>query len=111
MEIRMKTLMAGPSGTRHPGEVHDVSAKEAEMLVAGGYADPVSKLDVAAPGGKKKQQPKGGAQQSPLEAAKAAVLTDIAGLESQLAAASDDDKPALAEQLAAKQQELAALTE
>lgn len=41
MEIRMKTLMAGPSGTRHPGETATVSADEAEMLIAGGYAEPV----------------------------------------------------------------------
>lgn len=41
MEIRMKTLMAGPSGTRHPGETATVSADEAEILVAGGYAEPV----------------------------------------------------------------------
>jgi len=34
----MQTLMAGPSGTRHPGEIHDLSAKEAAMLVDGGYA-------------------------------------------------------------------------
>lgn len=41
MEIRMKTLMAGPSGTRHPGEKATVSAEEAEMLIAGGYAESV----------------------------------------------------------------------
>lgn len=41
MEIRMKTLMAGPNGSRHPGEKCTVSAEEAEMLIAGGYAEPV----------------------------------------------------------------------
>lgn len=40
MEIRMKTLMAGPNGTRHPGETCTVSAEEAEMLIGGGYAEP-----------------------------------------------------------------------
>lgn len=40
MEIRMKTLMAGPNGSRHPGEKCTVSAEEAEMLIAGGYAEP-----------------------------------------------------------------------
>ncbi len=41
MEIRMKTLMAGPHGSRHPGEKCTVSAEEAEMLINGGYAEPV----------------------------------------------------------------------
>lgn len=40
MEIRMKTLMAGPNGSRHPGETCTVSADEAEMLINGGYAEP-----------------------------------------------------------------------
>ena len=41
MEIRMKTLMAGPNVTRHPGETCVVSAEEGEMLVKGGYAEAV----------------------------------------------------------------------
>lgn len=40
MEIRMKTLMSGPAGTRHPGETCTVSSEEAEMLINGGYAEP-----------------------------------------------------------------------
>lgn len=40
MEIRMKTLMAGPHGSRHPGETCTVSADEAEMLINAGYAEP-----------------------------------------------------------------------
>ena len=40
MEIRMRTLMAGPNGSRHPGEKCTVSAEEAEMLINAGYADP-----------------------------------------------------------------------
>jgi hypothetical protein len=42
MQIRMRTLSAGPSGTRHPGEIVDVSEAEAAALVAGGYAEPVA---------------------------------------------------------------------
>ena len=40
MEIRMKTTMAGPNGSRHPGEKCTVSAEDAEMLISAGYADP-----------------------------------------------------------------------
>lgn len=40
MKIRMNTLMSGPNGTRHPGEVCIVEADEAEMLVKAGYAEP-----------------------------------------------------------------------
>lgn len=40
MEIRMKTLMSGPDGSRHPGEVCTVEADEAEMLIKAGYAEP-----------------------------------------------------------------------
>lgn len=39
MKIRMNTLMSGPNGTRHPGEVCVVEADEAEMLVKAGYAE------------------------------------------------------------------------
>jgi len=40
-QIRMKTLMAGPTCTRHPGEVCMVSPEEAAVLVDGGYAEAV----------------------------------------------------------------------
>ena len=70
MKIRMNTLMAGPHGVRHPGEVCIVSEEEAEMLVSTGHAEAVEEakeetpqLDAEAveeadaaqkPGGKKK---------------------------------------------------------
>ncbi len=38
MFIEMKTLQAGPTGTREPGKVYDVPDKEAKELIAGGYA-------------------------------------------------------------------------
>lgn len=42
MKIKMLSLMAGPGGTRHPGQVctvgEDVTAAEAKQLIAGGYA-------------------------------------------------------------------------
>jgi hypothetical protein len=45
MEIRMKTLMAGPNGSRHPGERCTVEADEAEMLINGGYAEAIDEGD------------------------------------------------------------------
>lgn len=36
--IRMKSLMAGPTGTRLPESVHEVPDEEAKDLIAGGYA-------------------------------------------------------------------------
>ena len=41
MKVRMKTLMAGPDGTRFPDKVYPVSAQEGEDLIAGGYAEEV----------------------------------------------------------------------
>lgn len=43
MEIRMKTLMAGPAVVRQPGETCVVTAEEGEMLVSGGYAEMLGK--------------------------------------------------------------------
>ncbi len=43
MEIRMKTLMVGPSVARQPGETCVVTAEEGEMLVRGGYAEALGK--------------------------------------------------------------------
>lgn len=43
MEIRMKTLMVGPSVARQPGETCVVTAEEGEMLVSGGYAEMLAK--------------------------------------------------------------------
>lgn len=39
MKIRMKTLMAGPRGVRHPGEVCTLPQEEAAMLVEFGFAE------------------------------------------------------------------------
>lgn len=47
MKIRMNTLMSGPNGTRHPGEVCIVEADEAEMLIGGGYAESAESEKVA----------------------------------------------------------------
>ena len=41
MKVRMKTIAAGPKGTRQPGDVIDVPAKEAKTLIAGGFAEAV----------------------------------------------------------------------
>jgi len=38
MLIKMLTLQAGPTGTREAGQVYDVSTKEAQALIEGGYA-------------------------------------------------------------------------
>lgn len=48
MKIRMKTLMAGPTVVRHPGEVCVVAPDEAEMLVAAGYAEVVEPDEIRA---------------------------------------------------------------
>lgn len=40
-QIRMKTLMAGPNGVRHPGEICMIGPEEAAVLVDGGYAEEV----------------------------------------------------------------------
>lgn len=54
MKIKMKSLMAGPDGTRHPGEVVDVDAMEGKALVSAGYAEEVTAEAAAKParGGK-----------------------------------------------------------
>lgn len=42
MKVRLKTLMAGPEGVHPPGSVIEASNEEAEILIAGGYAESVS---------------------------------------------------------------------
>ena len=37
--VIMKTISAGPDGSRHPNEEHDVPEKEAAELVAGHFAE------------------------------------------------------------------------
>lgn len=39
MRVKLKTLMAGPEGSAHPGQILDLPADRAQALVAGGYAD------------------------------------------------------------------------
>ena len=38
MKIKMLTLQAGPDGVRKAGQSYDVPNKEANELIAGGYA-------------------------------------------------------------------------
>lgn len=49
MKVRMKTLSAGPSGVRTPGQVVDVDSAGARALVAGGYAEYVELQHEAEP--------------------------------------------------------------
>lgn len=57
-KIRMKTLMAGPSCTRHPGEVCMVAPEEAAVLVDGGYAEAVAEPEeIAAKAAPDKKKP------------------------------------------------------
>ena len=42
--IRMKTLAAGPGGIKHLGQVVTVTQEEADILVNGGFAEPVGVL-------------------------------------------------------------------
>lgn len=39
MKIKMLSLMAGPGGVRKPGQIFDLPPVEAEVLIAGGYAE------------------------------------------------------------------------
>ena len=41
MQIKMKTLLAGPGGIRHPGQVYEVSKKEGKALIEAGAAEAV----------------------------------------------------------------------
>ncbi len=41
MKILMKTIMCGPQGNAHPGEVLDVEHDEVHPLVTGGFASVV----------------------------------------------------------------------
>ncbi len=41
MKVRLKTTMAGPEGAFPPGSVIEASPEEAEMLITGGFAEPV----------------------------------------------------------------------
>jgi len=41
MKVQMKTLLAGPSGTAHPGQVVDVSEATGQALVQGGFAEEI----------------------------------------------------------------------
>lgn len=50
MRVKMKTLMAGPDGTRYPDKVYLVSSQEGKDLIAGGYAVEVKgEANAAAP--------------------------------------------------------------
>jgi hypothetical protein len=39
MRVKLRTIMAGPSGTFQPGQIADLHDDQAHALVAGGYAD------------------------------------------------------------------------
>ena len=38
MQVRLKTIMAGPAGTGQPGDVVDLPTAQAYALIEGGYA-------------------------------------------------------------------------
>lgn len=80
MKIKMFTLQAGPGGTRQPGRVYDVPTKEAEELIAGGYAEKVEKVAPApaAEGGTAPRK----ATRSGRTAAKADAVDPAAGADS-----------------------------
>lgn len=40
-KVKMRSLMAGPDGTRLPGKIYPVSPEEAKELIDGGYAESV----------------------------------------------------------------------
>ena len=105
MRVRMKTLLAGPFGIRQPGEVHDVGAKEAEALVAGGYAEQVTDRAAAEHRGGRTRKDKA-PDRTQFDAA-AQLAAEIAELEARLATADEADKPAVEDALATKRAALA----
>lgn len=105
-------------GTLSSGDVLRTDAAFAKHLVeecqAGEYLKPQpaeASNPAAKSAGKGGKKAKAAPQKDEASQAKVDLQAAIAELETQLAAAEEADKPALAEQLAAKQQELAALTE
>lgn len=43
MKVRMRTLLAGPAVTLHPGQVADLDTATAKALIEGGYAESVQR--------------------------------------------------------------------
>jgi hypothetical protein len=43
MKIKMRTLQAGPDIVREPGHIYEVPTAEAKALIAGGYAEEVTR--------------------------------------------------------------------
>ena len=48
MQVRMKTMMAGPDGCAASGQIITLSAEEAAQLIAGNYAETVDEADAKA---------------------------------------------------------------
>lgn len=48
MQIKMKTLLAGPGGIRHVGQVYEVSKKEGKALIEAGAAEEAEVNEAAA---------------------------------------------------------------
>lgn len=83
----------------------EVTERCAEVAIAEKWAKPMSKGKKAASGAA------GSGKDLGADQARAELQGAIAELEMRLAAAAEAEKPALADQLASKQQELAELTE
>lgn len=47
MAVRLLTLLAGPEGVFHPGEVLQLSDEAAQQLVRAGYAEPIGEVVTA----------------------------------------------------------------
>ena len=54
MQVRLRTVLAGPLGSGHPGDVIDVSDVQAMELVTGGYAESLDRS--ARPAARKRGQ-------------------------------------------------------
>lgn len=109
MRILMKTLLAGPGGVCQPGEIHDVGGKEAQALIAGGYAEQVIDQASAEHRGGRTRKDKA-PDRTQFDAA-AQLAAEIAELEARLATAAETDKPAVEDALATKRAAFAALAE
>lgn len=67
MRVRMKTIMAGPRGGAHPGDLVDVADAHGEELIKRGFAEPhapasrPAKASAPAPAALKEKAVKAGA--------------------------------------------------
>ena len=92
MKVKMKTLAAGPKSVWRPGQVVNVDAEVARVLIEGGYAERVEKAESLP-----QEAAQGDFTQIPYISAEIAAVLRGAGYETfeDLAEASDEELLAL----------------